>query len=505
MRLLNVSSRQLEQFYGNPPPYAILSHTWGDEEITLQEIGSPSAAGKKGFQKVMQFCGSVASDLPQISYVWVDTCCIDKTSSAELTEAINSMFRWYRDAVCCYVYLEDVNLNGQQVVGEDFEKCRWFTRGWTLQELLAPQDLVIMDMTWTKLGSKQSLGDRIAQITGIQKDALYADTLNEFSVACRMSWAAKRETTRAEDMAYSLMGLFDINMPMLYGEGVKAFIRLQEEILRQYDDQSIFAWDSTRVSASASKIGALATHPSMFRDTANIDCRPSTGEPLVITNRGIKLSLPIVTESTDSLLGILSCSVSNDYTSVVAIRVERSKDNANVYSRVRSAPVIQYLTPFSMQSVFSTGKGVTLLSRDVRSLTRSHVSQCWLQYPSKRCRFVAAYPAEQWGHNPTTSVATWTLPRVTQKTLESVIILSVNQPQQYYVLHVYLRRGDGLGQVDVLQVPENMDPKDELVIRDMLTTVQPSDDKNKTGAVLSAELTTMLLREQWVSVLQVKC
>lgn len=178
-------------------------------------------------------------------YIWIDSCCIDKTSSSELSEAINSMYAWYGDARICYAYLADVP-PGETTQSEDsdFRRSRWFTRGWTLQELIAPAKLVFLCAEWETIGSKHDLVDVLEEITGIDRDALLLDgtDLNKFSVAQRFSWASMRETERVEDHAYSLMGLFDINMPTLYGEGERAFRRLQEEILRRTPDQSLFAW-----------------------------------------------------------------------------------------------------------------------------------------------------------------------------------------------------------------------------------------------------------------------
>ena len=163
-----------------------------------------------------------------------DLCCIDKTSSAELSEAINSMYRWYQESGVCYAYLADVPPNA-------FSKSRWFTRGWTLQELIAPSTVIFLDQKWQEIGTKSSLQRVISEITGIPTDILLGGDLEDASIAQRMSWASKRETTRVEDAAYCLMGIFSIHMPMLYGEGERAFIRLQEEIMRVSDDHSLFA------------------------------------------------------------------------------------------------------------------------------------------------------------------------------------------------------------------------------------------------------------------------
>ena len=177
-------------------------------------------------------------------YIWIDSCCIDKTSSEELSEAINSMFTWYRDASVCYSFLEDVSSGlSPRADLSGFRTSRWFTRGWTLQELIAPRNVIFLSLDWQIIGTKESLADVTESITGIPTAVLVHQTrLREVSVARRMSWASRRITTRVEDEAYSLMGIFDINMPTLYGEGSRAFLRLQEEILKRIPDGSLFAW-----------------------------------------------------------------------------------------------------------------------------------------------------------------------------------------------------------------------------------------------------------------------
>jgi hypothetical protein len=173
------------------------------------------------------------------------SACIDKRSSAELSEAINSMFHWYRTAQICYAYLvdvpDDVDMSASRSA---FTRSRWWTRGWCLQELLAPGEVEFYSQGWKNLGGKISLCYLLSKITSISRDILLTGNLHHASVAQKMSWAAKRETTRIEDTAYCLLGIFDVNMPLLYGEREKAFVRLQLEIAKTYDDQSLFAWRS---------------------------------------------------------------------------------------------------------------------------------------------------------------------------------------------------------------------------------------------------------------------
>ena len=219
--------------------YAILSHTWGadTEEVTFRDLMDGTGKGKAGYDKI-RFCGERARR-DGLQYFWVDTCCIDKSNNTELSEAINSMFRWYRNAAKCYVYLSDVSRStfgtddkSNQLPWESaFRKSRWFTRGWTLQELIAPASVEFFSKDWEQLGNKASLERHIREITGIPVKALQGSPLSDFSVAERMLWTEKRETTRKEDKAYSLLGIFDVHMPLIYGEGgEKALKRLREEI-----------------------------------------------------------------------------------------------------------------------------------------------------------------------------------------------------------------------------------------------------------------------------------
>jgi hypothetical protein len=199
MRLLDVKSRKVTEFSdGSVPAYATLSHTWGSEEISLEEMKelqqNPSQhatrlALKEGFQKIEGCCRQASQE--GLDWIWVDTCCIDKTSSSETSEAISSMFNWYRDSRVCYVYLADVT-DGECLEDKDstFRRSRWFTRGWTLQELLAPTDLLFFSKSWTFLEKRQTLCNIIEEITRIPSGFLGRKRLSEASIAQRMSWAA---------------------------------------------------------------------------------------------------------------------------------------------------------------------------------------------------------------------------------------------------------------------------------------------------------------------------
>ncbi|KAH7325748.1 heterokaryon incompatibility protein-domain-containing protein [Stachybotrys elegans] len=230
-------TRRLQPRY---PPYAILSHTWGDDEVTLQELHSPESHKKRGYAKILACCRQALVDT--LEWVWIDTCCIDKTSSVELSEAINSMYAWYRDSWVCYVLLEDVPTPHPQLCLEKLRAARWFTRGWCLQELIAPSIVEFYADDWTEIGTKRSLCEHIQHITGIPESVILHRALDRCTIAQKMSWASNRQTTRLEDEAYCLLGIFGVNMPMLYGEGDRAFLRLQEQIIRQTEDYSFLLW-----------------------------------------------------------------------------------------------------------------------------------------------------------------------------------------------------------------------------------------------------------------------
>ncbi|USP82006.1 hypothetical protein yc1106_09280 [Curvularia clavata] len=223
------------------PAYAILSHTWGKEEITFQDIEAGAYMGKAvrkaGWEKI-QFCAKQAV-ADGLQYFWIDTCCIDKKNAVELGAAINSMFRWYQNAARCYVYLADVaktkEMDSEETWKKAFRTSRWFSRGWTLQELIAPRLVDFFSLEGERLGNKLSLEPEIHNITGIARAALRGDTLSSFSTRERRSWAEHRNTTIEEDKAYCLIGIFNISMVPNYGEGQdKAFRRLEEEIHRSY-------------------------------------------------------------------------------------------------------------------------------------------------------------------------------------------------------------------------------------------------------------------------------
>lgn len=244
MRLLERNSAgafiPTKNFVGNDeiPPYAILSHTWKEgEEITFNDLTGGTGKDKAGYDKI-RFCGEQAIR-DGLQYFWVDTCCIDKSNSVELQEAINSMFRWYQNAAKCYVYLSDVSIKEREASDQSaesawesaFRASRWFTRGWTLQELLAPGSVEFFSRECRRLGDKRTLEQQIHAITGVTFSAIQGTPLSQFGIDERLSWIENRQTKLEEDMAYSLLGVFDVHIPLIYGEGREsAFRRLREEI-----------------------------------------------------------------------------------------------------------------------------------------------------------------------------------------------------------------------------------------------------------------------------------
>jgi hypothetical protein len=401
MRLINTESLELEEFFdSNQPSYAILSHTWDAGEVSftewnifLEDRNSKKALQiqkKQGFQKILDFCRvvkqghvfchhGVCSDIvdrmdcrpshqcrcclatcrcpsKSFNWAWCDTISIDKSSSAELSEAINSMYNWYQGAEICYAFLGDVS--DQDKIYEkssEFRQSRWFTRGWTLQELIAPKAVQFFSKSWKHIDGKHHHAELIEEITGIPKGLMFSPTfLASFSIAQRMSWAALRTTTRKEDLAYCLLGIFGVHMPLLYGEGNRAFIRLQEEIIKRVPEHSIFAWNKIETHANT-EFQAFADSPSRFKSCSNINSSlpldiinilPEEAmfrRPFQITNVGLHITIPLISFSDlnipshwcadNGYLAILSCEDSLRPQSLIALRLEHYPEN-NMYVRI---------------------------------------------------------------------------------------------------------------------------------------------------------------------------
>ncbi|KAK4552564.1 hypothetical protein LTR86_010208 [Recurvomyces mirabilis] len=322
MRLLHTTTLQFAEYYDqDTPAYAILSHRWLDgQEVSyidyclcvdqarygekLPEYLCDKAntiRSRSGFTKILDFCK--VAWLAGLAWVWIDTCCIDKSSSAELTEAINSMWNWYERSALCIVYFNDVETDASYA---GISSSAWFTRGWTLQELLAPSRLNFFDRDWIPLyqldkatfkAKKRTaamyylmddpdwaeFGHMLAQASHVPAPFVCGyQSLHSASAAMKLSWASFRRTSRVEDRAYSLLGLLGINMPLLYGEGQQAFIRLQKEFIQTYDDESILAWCSTCPSPNLSShcfSGVLATNLECFQASGDIVTIMQYGKP----------------------------------------------------------------------------------------------------------------------------------------------------------------------------------------------------------------------------------
>lgn len=299
MRLIDTTSFEFqsgEHAEFREKGYAVLSHRWLPQEITLDQLGSHIGELRSGttglspqLDKIRGACEIARGK--GIKWVWIDSCCIDKRDLVETTESINAMYKWYHNSKLCITYLYDVKKNDAIAItdphvfdrpGQD-QPSEWFSRGWTLQELLAPRQMEFYDKDWSYIGTKKETNTSIGTVTGIDEEYLNGET--DFRTACiaqKMSWMVGRTTTREEDIAYSMIGLFGINMTPIYGEGKHAFIRLQEELLASRAmDESLFAWrmpalnagdqyNGSRGSWAADEWGLLAPSPEWFARSASI-------------------------------------------------------------------------------------------------------------------------------------------------------------------------------------------------------------------------------------------
>jgi len=384
MRLLHTRTLRLHSFVDtNVPEYAVLSHTWTGDEVIYEDLTTErrqvSVAdvpnSKCGKAKVIASCERASAD--GYEYIWIDSCCIDKSSSAELSEAINSMFPWYRAAKTCYAFLVDVNATASddEIEGE-FRESRWFTRGWTLQELIAPVEVEFFNKEWENIGTRSSMTALLADITGIDQRVLIRGPgrgddphghfhiengqddlrglLRSISVASRMTWAKGRETTRVEDIAYCLMGIFDINMPLLYGEGQRAFQRLQEEVVKQSDDQSILAWH--RVGGDIGQL--FATEPKDFESHFDSLPRSKHEQGMTLSHQRLELDVllcrctlqEIITHSPFLLLGgtvsswfaVLNCNSPDDFLARPAFSLDPLALEAGLFQRASATSLVEF-------------------------------------------------------------------------------------------------------------------------------------------------------------------
>lgn len=309
--------------------YAILSHRWGadKDEVSFEDISCANAANKKGFAKLKSFCEKASSQ--GFRYGWADTCCIDKRSSSELAEAIRSMYHWYEGSSFCVAYLEDVPQ-------KDITDSEWFDRGWTLQELISPKDVSFFDHDWEPIGTKGELLAKLSLKTGIPESVLsHAAKPSICSVAQRMSWAAKRKTTKVEDKAYSLIGLFGVSLTADYGEREKAFLRLQQAIVLGSKDESLFAWDMDNGDNTKTYSGLYATSPSFFIDCGRVyGTRGSSG--FTEANGELSIRLGTYPYRMESYFAVLNCAEEGRSEDRNAILITRLP-NEGEYVRVKNS------------------------------------------------------------------------------------------------------------------------------------------------------------------------
>lgn len=297
--------------------YAILSHRWLlDGEATFQTVMENGLLGDSpGYEKLRKFC--VAAEALGCRLAWADTCCINKTSSAELDEAIRSMFKWYRNSAVCIVLLAmATSVPAPGGLGIDkfdaIQNDPWFTRGWTLQELLAPAKIKLYSADWLPLSDfpndkeNTAIMHVVSDITGIDHHNLRYFSPGLLNVREKMVWAASRKTTRVEDVAYSLLGIFDISMPIAYGESKRAFRRLMEAIVSDCREWQIFAWAGPHSPYAASFPESPAGYRALADTTASLMITMNPAGHLVhrrwdlgypfyaMTKRGLELKVLLV-------------------------------------------------------------------------------------------------------------------------------------------------------------------------------------------------------------------
>ncbi|KAH8668770.1 heterokaryon incompatibility protein-domain-containing protein [Xylariales sp. PMI_506] len=397
MWLINTATLELEYVLNHESVrYAILSHTWEDGEVSFQEFQDLDKARKKaGFDKIFKTCEIARAH--NCSYAWVDTCCIDKTSSAELSEAINSMFGWYKGSYICFVYLSTLPVH-LTTTEPELATCRWFRRGWTLQELIAPGEIIFYDREWKPRGTKETLGAAISSITSIGIEILRnSQLLDSVPIAKRMSWVAGRTTTRPEDIAYCLLGLFDINMPLLYGEGQKAFLRLQEEICRRSKDLTLFAWE-TATSTASRYHGLFAQSPDDFAGAKNFE-RHATRTPFTkevrLTNKGLCIEeMELRFSPGQGIFMNLECSRPPDVAATLHIRLTKTMDG---YVRIDPGCLFSGFTePLAWRLPENVYIPISLSFDDRERLNHQDTHMIKISIASERILVARTSPAEFW-------------------------------------------------------------------------------------------------------------
>ncbi|KAI1270805.1 heterokaryon incompatibility protein-domain-containing protein [Xylaria sp. FL0933] len=432
MRLLKTKRYALVETNDIPhpfPQYAILSHTWisPKDEITYQDFKQRKGDiendifKQKGWEKLKKYCDRAAKD--GWDWAWMDTCCIDKTNPADTQEAINAMFRWYQNAGICYAYLEDVDVNqvldrpgltdGNYAIDLDLDtiagkdnvadpngfphmalkafliKAKWFTRGWTLQELLAPPYLVFVDRVWRRIGTRESWAEEIKKATKIEARHLTSFSPTDFiscSIAMRLSWASGRETTVEEDETYSLLGLFGISLPLIYGEGrLRAFERLQRELITVYNDDSIFAWKASSTFSKHKKghdpaRGILASSIREFWDASSVKCFGLYGNSFSMTNRGLEINAKRWKCKDDDTKYLIGLNCGAGLRRLIRIPLRQVDDS---YERIHAEEFYEMTTPNSETWKEERGNQSTFIRARGNLRSPAHSSIFALEYPEQ--------------------------------------------------------------------------------------------------------------------------
>ncbi|KAK7999489.1 heterokaryon incompatibility protein-domain-containing protein [Apiospora arundinis] len=388
------------------PQYAILSHTWisPKDEITYQDFKQRKSDiendifKQKGWAKLRKYCDRAARD--GWEWAWMDTCCIDKTNPADTQEAINAMFRWYQRAGICYAYLDDVDINSDtsypvpegcdlddiaghdnvadprsdshKALRESLINSKWFTRGWTLQELLAPPYLVFVDRAWRRIGTRESWSDEIREASRIEARHLTHFIPTDFSscsIAMRFSWASGRHTTVEEDETYSLLGLFGISLPLIYGEGRwRAFNRLQRELITVYNDDSIFAWklkpSSNELSSGEQQQvhehgrGILAPSIREYWDSSSVEAYGSYANSFSMTNKGLEINAKRWRRADNPFKSFIRLNCGPGASKLLAIPLERVHDT---YDRTKLDEIYDMTMIRLEEWVEESNKGLTVI------------------------------------------------------------------------------------------------------------------------------------------------
>ncbi|ETS77391.1 hypothetical protein PFICI_11265 [Pestalotiopsis fici W106-1] len=431
MRLLKTNGYQLTEANDIPvpfPQYAILSHTWisPKDEITYQDLKQRKGDiendifKQKGWAKLQRYCHRAARD--GWEWAWMDTCCIDKTNPADTQEAINAMFRWYQNAGICYAYLDDVDV-GRVVSDPDLAdidlddiagknnvtdptsfphealkpfmtKAKWFSRGWTLQELLAPPYLVFVDQAWRRIGTRESWAEQIRKASRIEARHLTHFDPTDFtacSIAMRFSWASLRETTVEEDETYSLLGLFGVSLPLIYGEGRwRAFNRLQRELITVYSDDSIFAWKirqplSGRITESHEKAdkpgrGILAPSIREYWDASKIEAFGFYDNSFAMTNKGLEINAKRWRRKDDLSMCLIRLNCGFGASSRLAIHLTHVNDT---YDRIQLHQIcdMETIAPDEWEEE-STGEPTVIRASNYSNVSISS-SILILEYPNR--------------------------------------------------------------------------------------------------------------------------